>query len=344
MIQSLPSRDSTLGDPAVQQFRTDVLRGLSQNPKQLPSKYFYDRQGSSLFDAICELEEYYLTRTELAIMRAHAVEIASSLPADGVLVELGSGSSVKTRLLLDHLPALRAYVPVDISREHLLAAADRLQRRYRELDVLPLVADFTAPFSLPPRSERASRTVYFPGSTIGNFEPAEAELILHRIAALTGPAGGLLIGIDLRKDPAVIEAAYNDPRGITAEFNLNLLRRINRELGGDFPVFDFEHEAQYDPAAGRIEMRLRCMAAQRVQVAGKCFAIKQGEAIHTEYSHKYTVEGFAAMASEAGFQLQKQWTDDRRYFAVLLFNMPTAFCPDCAPLVQAYSGSNEQNS
>jgi dimethylhistidine N-methyltransferase len=317
MIQSLQVRSSALVDEAMQQFRADVLDGLSQRPKQLSPKYFYDRRGSLLFDAICDLDEYYLTRTELAIMRSHAADIAASLPPEGVLLEFGSGSSVKTRLLLDELSSLAAYVPIDISGEHLLAAAYRLQRRYQS-PILPVVADFTKQFLLPSLPSSASRTVYFPGSTIGNFEHFETKGILQRIASLVGIGGRLLIGIDLQKDAQVIEAAYNDRDRVTAEFNLNLLHRINAELDGDFQLDGFVHEAVYDPAAGRIEMRLRCTDAQTVHVAGKRFDFQTNETIHTEYSYKYTIDGFAAMAAEAGFRLSRQWTDDRRYCAVLL--------------------------
>lgn len=302
------------------EFQRSVLQGLRQCPKTLPSKYFYDRRGSRLFDAICELPEYYLTRAELAIMQRHAATIAAALPPPSVLIELGSGSSTKTRLLLDALPALQTYVPIDISGEHLLATAARLRRRYPRLDVQPVIADFTASVPLPPIDRAAPRVVYFPGSTLGNFEDGEALRLLQHIAKLAGPAGKLLIGFDLQKDPAIIEAAYNDRQGVTAAFNLNLLRRINRELGANFCVDQFVHEASYDPAAGRIEMRLRATSAQRVWIAGERFSIKAGEAIRTEYSHKYTLEGFAHMAGQAGFVPCDHWLDEQGYFAVVLLS------------------------
>ncbi len=318
MIQTLcsPTRlpDRKLPEP----LHSDVRLGLRQAPKQLPSKYFYDQRGSQLFDQICELDEYYLTRSELQIMQRSVAEIVSCLPADGVLIEFGSGSSIKTRQLLDRLCDLRAYVPIDISGEHLLATAQQLQRQYRHLKVLPLIADFTTAVELPPLPSAAPRTVYFPGSTIGNFEPHEGCDLLQHAANLVGDHGRLLIGIDLQKEPAIIEAAYNDAQGVTAEFNLNLLRRINRELRANFQLEHFEHEAPYDAASGRIEMRLRCTSAQTIQIAGQRFAIQSDEWIRTEYSHKYTTEGFAALARTAGFVLRRQWLDERRYFAVFL--------------------------
>ena len=318
MIQSLPSPTHLQGRQLPEPLHSDIRHGLRQSPKRLPSKYFYDQRGSELFDQICELDEYYLTRSELQIMRRYMAEIVSCLPPAGVLIEFGSSSSIKTRQLLDRLSDLRAYVPIDISGEHLRATAEQLQRRYSRLDVLPLIADFTANADLPSLPASAPRTVYFPGSTIGNFEPRDACKLLQHAAALVDNHGMLLIGIDLRKEPAVIEAAYNDSQGVTAEFNLNLLRRINRELGTDFQLEHFEHEAPYDVLAGRIEMRLRCTLAHAVEIAGERFTIQQGEAIHTEYSHKYTVEGFATMARRAGFVLRRRWLDERQYFAVLL--------------------------
>ncbi len=321
LLASTCPQDRLLPDPLhmlPEPLHSDVLQGLRHRPKRLPSKYFYDQCGSQLFDVICELDEYYLTRCELEIMQRCSAAMASCLPAAGVLIEFGSGSSVKTRQLLDQLSDLRAYVPIDISGEHLLTTARQLQRRYRHLNVLPLIADFTAEVSLPPLPDNAPRTVYFPGSTIGNFEPRDACRLLQQVAKLVGTDGMLLIGIDLRKSPDVIEAAYNDPQGVTAEFNLNLLRRINRELGTGFQLKHFEHQASYDAMAGRVEMRLRCTSAHTVQIGEERFVIEQGEAIQTEYSHKYTREGFAALAQEAGFVLRRQWLDGRQYFAVLL--------------------------
>lgn len=303
-------------------FRFDVLSGLSANPKQLPCKYFYDRRGSTLFDAICKLDEYYLTRTELKIMVQSVGQIAHALGNDLMLMELGSGSSVKTRILLDHLPDVSAYVPIDISRKHLFATARKLSQRYPAIVVQPVCADFTHPVSLPNCARMTSRrVVYFPGSTIGNFQLQEAEALLDRIAALCGEDGGLLIGIDLEKDPTTIEAAYNDSQGITARFNLNLLRRINRELGGNFDLDQFEHLAFYDAAKHRMDIRIVSRRRQLVEIDSSEFDFRAGEYIQTEYSHKYTVRGFEQQASKAGFRLARCWSDERRYFAILYFTL-----------------------
>ncbi len=253
-------------------------------------------------------------------MHDYAAEMGQQIGEGVMLVEYGSGSSVKTRYLLDALPDPVAYVPVDISRKHLHETAAILTTDYPDLEILPVHADFTKPFQLPqPERPPTHAAVYFPGSTIGNFETAAAEKLLRMIAPLCGTGGGLLIGIDLQKDVATVEAAYNDDRGITAEFNLNLLRRINRELGGDFSLQRFQHRAQYDREHGRVEISLVSRESQTVEVAGQSFNFQAGEAIHTEYSHKYTVEGFAAAAAEAGLALHKCWMDDRQYFAVLHF-------------------------
>lgn len=299
-------------------FLSDVLAGLRQSPKRLPCKYFYDQRGSELFDQICQLDEYYLTRRELAIMELHAVEMGRQIGRGVMLVEYGSGSSVKTRYLLDGLPDPVAYVPVDISCDHLRETARELARDYPRIEILPVCADFTKDFALP-LSERASThaAVYFSGSTIGNFMPEVATELLAHITKLCGTGGGLLIGIDLRKDTQTIEAAYNDRRGVTARFNLNLLRRINRELDADFDLGRFSHRAIYRAELGRIEISLVSRGAQVVSVGGEVFEFAKGEAISTEYSHKYTVDQFAAMAADAGLTLRREWTDEDRYFAVL---------------------------
>jgi dimethylhistidine N-methyltransferase len=299
-------------------FRADVLAGLTRPDKRLPAKYFYDAAGSALFDEITRLPEYYPTRTELAILRRHAAAMAARLGRGCLLVELGGGSLVKVRLLLDRLADPAGFVPVDVSGDHLRAAAAELARDYPALDVLPVEADFTAPFPLPePARPAARRAVYFPGSTIGNFDPPEADVLLRRIARLVGPGGGLLLGIDLRKDPAVLEAAYDDAAGVTAAFNKNLLARINRELGADFDPDAFAHRAVYDRERSRVEMHLVSRAAQRVRVAGRVVAFRAGEGIHTENSYKYDVAEFAARAAGCGLRLAEAWTDPRRYFAVL---------------------------
>ncbi|MFQ5733395.1 MAG: L-histidine N(alpha)-methyltransferase [Planctomycetaceae bacterium] len=317
------SDDSTTGlvdlSPSVETFLEDVLSGLRRPDKRLPCKYFYDARGSRLFEEICELDEYYLTRTELAILREHAAEMADALGSDVMLIEPGSGSSRKTRLVLDGLDGPAAYVPVDISRDHLIDVAGELAGRYPGLQVLPVSADFTEPFDLPePERTPQRRVIYFPGSTIGNFDPPAAVQLLRRFADLCGKQGALLIGIDLQKDATVLEAAYNDAAGVTAEFNRNLLRRINGELNADFDLDGFAHRAIYNAEDGRIEMSLDSTRAQTVALAGETFAFRPGEAICTEYSHKYTVEQFASYAAAAGFVLTKRWTDPRDDFAVLL--------------------------
>ncbi len=301
-------------------FQDDVILGLREFPKTLPCKYFYDERGSQLFDQICDLEEYYLTRTELAIMEAFAPEMASQIGPGVMLIEYGSGSSVKTRILLDHLPAGARYVPVDISWKHLQQTANGLARLYPELEVLPVCADFTTKFDLPISTRKPTHcAVYFPGSTIGNFAPEEARRLLARIAPLCGASGGLLIGIDLDKDRETLEAAYDDAKGVTAEFNLNLLHRINRELNGDFVIQNFQHVAVYDQNECRIEISLKSLCDQVVTVSGHTFNIDEGESICTEYSHKYTVDGFAQMASRVGLTMRRHWTDEQRRFAVLHF-------------------------
>jgi dimethylhistidine N-methyltransferase len=307
-------------EPTTAAFLDDVVEGLSQSPKCLPCKYFYDERGSRLFDRICELDEYYLTRAELALMRQYAAEMAEQIGPDVMLVEYGSGSSIKTRLLLDCLPDPVAYVPVDISRDHLEQTAMGLARDYPLIEVLPVCADFTQPFDLPVSLREPSHAaVYFPGSTIGNFTPDEASQLLGNIAPLCGTGGGLLIGIDLKKDVNTIEAAYDDAEGVTAEFNVNLLRRINRELGGSFRLDHFRHRAAYDPHRGRVELGLVSQRRQEVEVAGETFCFEEGEEIRTEYSHKYTIAEFAELAASVGLTLRRCWTDEDSRFAVLHF-------------------------
>jgi L-histidine N-alpha-methyltransferase len=318
-MQTTEELSVTLHDyqPRRDEMQGEVLAGLRQRQKTLPCKYFYDEKGSQLFDAICELPEYYLTRTELGIMEMHVAEMAAALGGQLILVEPGSGTSLKTRLLLEHLRDPVAYVPVDIAREHLLHAADQLNRLYPRLEVLPVCADFNQAFELPAPARAASRTaVYFPGSTLGNFNPAEARQLLGHMRRLAGRDGALLIGIDLRKDVTVLEQAYDDAAGVTAEFNLNLLSRINQELDGDFDLRRFSHRAVYNAAEGCIEMHLVSTRAQRVHVAGEGFDFRAGEYILSERSYKHTPEGFAGLAGRAGLKIEQQWTDDRRYFSV----------------------------
>ncbi len=299
-------------------FLRDVIAGLRSSQKQLSCKYFYDRRGSQLFDRICQLDEYYLTRAELALMDQFAPEMGAQIGAGVMLVEYGSGSSVKTRYLLDGLPNPVAYVPVDISGDHLQETARELARDYPRIEILPVCADFTQDFALPRSLRPASHAaVYFPGSTIGNFIPDDAVGLLRRITQKCGTGGGLLIGIDLKKDVATIEAAYNDRLGVTAEFNLNLLRRINRELGADFDVDQFFHQARYNAELGRVEMYLISRQAQSVTIGCETVEFEAGETICTEHSHKYTVEEFAAVAAAAGLTLRREWIAKKREFAVL---------------------------
>ena len=302
-------------------FLNDVRDGLRRMPKSLPCKYFYDSTGSALFDKICELPEYYLTRVELLIMRQHAEAIGRHIGGGVLLIEYGSGSGIKSRLLLNNVPAPVFYVPIDISREHMEQSEARLALEFPHVEILPVCADFTHSFEVPEPSRAPNRrVVYFPGSTIGNFEVGDAVGLLTQIADVCGMGGGLLIGVDLKKDVREIEAAYNDSRGITAEFNLNLLRRINRDLGGNFNVEHFRHRAVYDVQRGRVELGLVSKRRQLVSIAGEEFCFDFGEEIRTEYSHKYTVEEFSQVAGLAGFELDRHWSDARRRFAVFYFH------------------------
>jgi dimethylhistidine N-methyltransferase len=295
----------------------EIIQGLSQPQKMLPSKLFYDAQGSKLFDRITELEEYYPTRTEMGIMERYLGEIVNSLGSGCQLVEYGSGSSLKTRILLDHARDLAGYVPIDISREHLAGTAADLSATYPHIPIHPVYADYTDEVVPPVPATKASRTVvFFPGSTIGNFTPDRARTFLEQIRHLCGDNGGLLIGVDLQKDPSVLERAYNDADGVTAEFNLNILRRINREMRGTFDLARFRHKAFYNPEEGRIEMHLVSIEDQRVRVADAVVSFQRDETIRTEYSYKYTLPAFATLAEEAGFQVRRVWTDPHQYFSV----------------------------
>lgn len=303
--------------PSLQEFREEVIHGLRLRHKRLPSKYFYDARGSALFDEICELPEYYVTRTELGILERHVAEMAQWIGPRAMIVEPGSGSGNKTHLLLEALEDPVAYVPVEISREHLMHTAEALRDAWPGIEILPVCADFTANFGVPNASRQPERTVvYFPGSTIGNFDGMNAKALLDNMREVAEPDGGLLVGVDLRKDRATLEAAYNDAQGITAAFNLNLLERINAELGGDFDLDAFEHRAVWDDTEGRIEMRLVSKAVQRVSVGPQEFEFARGEYILTEYSYKYTLDGFARLAGEAGFSVRQVWTDPDGLFSL----------------------------
>ena len=310
---------NTIEQPIVENaFFNDVVDGLGRPKKSLPCKYFYDERGSQLFDQICELDEYYLTRTEQQIMDQYADQMAAQLGERVMLVEFGSGSSTKTHVLLENLIQPSAYVPLDISEDHLLKTASELRLKFPGIEILPVVADFTRDFALPvPRLEASHAAVYFPGSTIGNFETAAAQELLTNIAGLLGEEGGLLVGIDLKKDPTIIHAAYNDANRVTDQFNLNILRRINHELDANFDVDAFEHSAVYNQDEGRVEISLVSQCEQTVDLAEHTFQFSRGEEIFTEYSHKYSIEGFAQLAAKAGFSLHKHWTDSEELFAVL---------------------------
>ncbi len=295
----------------------ELIDGLRQPEKTISPKYFYDERGSQLFDEITRLPEYYPTETELGIMSDNIGEIASLVGKQASLIEFGSGSSLKTRVLLEHLDDLAAYVPVDISEDHLLESSRQIREEFPDLDVLPVVADFTQPFQLPtPKVMPVRNIIYFPGSTIGNFTNDAARELLQVMYEEAGAGGALLIGVDLQKDPAIIELAYNDSAGVTAEFNRNMLRHLNREFGADFDLDAFAHSAKYNEREGRIEIRLVSEQDQEFSVGRESFSIGKDEAILTEYSHKYTLQGFAAMGEAAGFRVKRVWMDAARLFSV----------------------------
>lgn len=302
--------------PPEDSFREEVVRGLQAVPKQIPSKFFYDERGSQLFDEITQLEEYYLTRTEIGILHQHIGAIVARIGLHALLVEYGSGSSLKTRIMLDHLMEPAGYVPIDISKDHLLHSAAALATAYPDLAIQPIAADYSSPLTLPEWGAD-NVVVFFPGSTLGNFTAGEAEAFLNQVAHVVGPGGGLLLGVDLKKDRAVLEAAYNDRKGITAAFNKNLLERINKELEGTFDLDQFTHEAFYNETEGRIEMHLRSRRNQVVQVGSDTFSFLEGETICTEYSHKYSLDDIERLTAKAGFSVEEVWMDEQQWFAVL---------------------------
>jgi dimethylhistidine N-methyltransferase len=297
-------------------FARDVVSGLTARPKRLPPKYFYDEAGAQLFEEITALPEYYPTRCELAILRERAADIARFFPEGSALVEFGSGSSRKVRILLAAAPTIAAYVPVDISSEMLSQEAEALRRDHPQLAVLPVEADFTQPFVLPAAVASRARTGFFPGSTIGNFEPHEACAFLRHAGRTLGGGAGLIIGVDLVKEASILHAAYNDAAGVTAKFNLNLLARINRELDGDFDLASFSHKAFYNSVRQRIEMHLVSKQRQKVKVAGRVIEFRAGETIHTENSYKYTLETFGALARGSGWTPKSVWTDAGGNFSI----------------------------
>jgi dimethylhistidine N-methyltransferase len=303
-------------DAATETFATDVITGLTAQPKTLLPKYFYDSLGSQLFEQITLLPEYYPTRTELRILRDNASALARLMPKDAALIEFGAGSAIKAKILLNAAPQIGSYVPVDISAEFLADEARRLERDIPRVGVHPVAADFTAAFDLPGAIAERPRVGFFPGSTIGNFEPEQATAFLRQAAAILGPGAIFIVGADRVKDEAVLHAAYNDAAGVTAQFNLNLLTRINRELGGDFHVTSFEHIARYNRELARIEMHLESSKRQVARVRDFAFSFDAGETIHTESSHKFTVDSFSALAGNAGWTVSNVLSDEPGYFSV----------------------------
>jgi len=303
--------------PSQNHFLAEVLSGLQKSPKELPAKYFYDELGSSLFERICTLDDYYIPQVEAAIMEKYIGEMVELLGPRVLLIEFGSGSCAKTRILLDHLPNLAAYVPIDISREQLLCVAEELASDYPALEVFPVCADYTSRFDLPVPKQPSNRVVaYLAGSNIGNFDPIPAKNFLEHIAGVCGEGGGLLIGVDLKKDPRVLHRAYDDSQGVTAAFNLNLLKRINRELGCDFQLEWFEHYAFYNPQEGRVEMHLVSLRAQTMHLNNVTIPFAKGESIWTESSYKFTLDEFEQLAASAGFKVERVWTDEKQWFSI----------------------------
>ncbi|MFO0589483.1 MAG: L-histidine N(alpha)-methyltransferase [Polyangiaceae bacterium] len=309
--------------PSQSDFEAEVLAGLTKTRKELPCKYFYDAEGAHLFEAICATDEYYVTRTEIAILQKDLPRIAEIVGPRAVVIEPGSGSGTKTRMLLEALQQPSAYVLVDLSRAQLLATAAETAGAFPDLEVLPVCADYTAPFPLPePTSTSGRRVLFYPGSTIGNFDRAEAEAFLHRMAERLGPGAVIVLGVDLKKDPNVLHAAYNDAAGITERFNKNLLARVARTLHVDIPLESFAHYAFYEPTEGRVEMHLVSRRDQTIRIGGREIAFATGESIWTESSYKYTRQEVRATAERAGLQTLAELTDDRGYFLVTVLGVP----------------------
>jgi dimethylhistidine N-methyltransferase len=320
MVAAVARKDLPQQSGDISAFKADVLEGLRATPKQVPAKYFYDAAGSHLFERITELAEYYPTRCEMKTLREHAADIAKLIPQSAALVEFGSGSSKKARILLRAAPKLAAYVPVDICGEMIEQEAIELRADFPQLKVLPITADICKPFELPEEAKQApARIGFFPGSTIGNFEPHEAAAFLRNAATILGAGSKLIVGVDLIKPIEVLNAAYNDAAGVTAKFNLNLLTRINRELGGTFRLNTFEHHAFYNRERHRVEMHLASLKRQKVKVAGETIDFRAGETIHTENSYKYSVESLAALARGVGWLPSGSWTDADKYFSIQAF-------------------------
>jgi len=321
-MSGAPGRVTVLDlEPVNADFLAEVVGGLSSSPRTLPCKFFYDERGADLFQKICDLPEYYITRTETELLRRSAPEIAESIGPNAALIGFGTGAGIKTRMLLEHLQNPIAYIPVDISKQRLVDSAIELSHAMPALEILPVCADYLQELQFPkPLRKPDHVAVFFPGSTIGNLEPPVAADFLRRVCRLCGKSGGLIIGIDLRKSRDVLEAAYNDSAGVTAEFNLNLLVRANRELGADFDLARWKHRAVFNEAEGRIEMHLISGGEQTVNVGGRDFAFVDGEKIITEFSYKHTVEGFTRLAASSGFrEAARLWTDPHRLFAIFHF-------------------------
>jgi L-histidine Nalpha-methyltransferase len=308
-------------DPDRADFARAVLAGFASKPRSLPCRFFYDARGSALFEEITQLEEYYPTRVETALLETYGAEIAARMGNARILVEFGSGSSRKTSLLLSALQRVSVYVPIDVAGESLAEAAEWLSERHDGLAIRPLVADFTKTRTLPVVARRRPKLGFFSGSTIGNLTHEEARAFLANAARLLGKESAFLVGVDLKKEPAILLPAYNDRRGVTAAFNLNLLARINRELDGDIDLTRFAHDAVYDEVQGRIEMHLVSLARQTVRVLGREFRFAKGERVHTENSHKYSIEDFQALARSAGWTPVQAWTDEKRLFSLHLLRL-----------------------
>jgi dimethylhistidine N-methyltransferase len=322
MVAAVVARKRLQQRAEVSEFEADVLEGLNAIPKHVSAKYFYDAAGSRLFERITELPEYYPTRCEMWILRRHAADIANMIPSGAALVEFGSGSSRKARILLKAATKLAAYVPVDICGEMIEQEAAELRTDFPQVKILPVTADICKPFNLPAEAKDApARVGFFPGSTIGNFEPHEASGFLRNAANILGRGALLIIGVDLIKSADILNAAYNDAEGVTAQFNLNLLTRINRELGGNFQLDTFEHHAFYNRERHRVEMHLASLKRQKVKVAGDTIDFRAGETIHTENSYKYSIESLSALARGVGWMPVAAWMDSRKYFSLQTFKL-----------------------
>lgn len=322
--RAAPGKDAVLAGALASReaFRADAIDGLSRAQKSIPCKYLYDDAGAALFDAICQTAEYYPTRTEIALLHAHAGDIAVCAGGGVNLIEFGSGSSAKARILLDAMPRALAYTPIDIALPGLLAEAAAVAKDYPTLTVNPLCLDFTESFDLPACGAGERRIGFFPGSTIGNFTPVEAGAFLRRASKILGNGSLLIIGVDLHKNKQLLDAAYNDADGVSAAFNLNVLRRMNRELGANFDLGGFTHCAHYNSIRARVEMHLYSLAFQTVRVAGHLFSFVAGESIHTENSYKYTVAEFQALAGANGFRALQCWVDDAQFSACTALSPP----------------------